>query len=50
MPNLDCTKKTDEGTVAAAAIEALKDFKNPYNTSAKAISGTKDDSRLCQCN
>tara|TARA_B100000470_G_scaffold207612_1_gene183817 strand:- start:174 stop:725 length:552 start_codon:yes stop_codon:yes gene_type:complete len=37
---LDCSKKTEEGTVAAAAIKALEDFKNPYNTSAKAISGT----------
>ena len=37
---LICANRTDAGTVQAAAVLALADFKNPYNTATAAVSTT----------
>ena len=34
---LDCSARSTSGTVQDAAIAALADFKNPYNTAEKAV-------------
>ena len=38
--NLTCTEKSDGNKVDAAAILALADFKNPYDTGSAAVSTT----------
>ena len=37
---LICANRTDGGTVQAAAVLALADFKNPFNTATAAVSTT----------
>ena len=37
---LTCANRTDAETVQAAAVLALADFKNPYNTATAAVSTT----------
>ena len=38
--NLTCADKSTSGTVQAAAVLALADFKNPYDTGSAAVSTT----------
>ena len=41
--NLTCADKSTSGTVQAAAVLALADFKNPYDTGSAAVSTTATD-------
>ena len=41
--NLTCSDRTTDGKVTTAAIEALADFKNSYDNTAKGIQAIADD-------
>ena len=45
---LICADRTDGATVQAAAVLALADFKNPFNTATAAVSYNSNYDWFCQ--